>query len=286
VVPGIYGVMLRSYSPEAFFRTVLIGAGLALPFWFFSVLGEDRRVLPMTEGSSGGAAAEPAPSFLALLREIWADTRARAFFLLLALGSISAFAQDALLEPFGGDVFGMDVGETTRFNAFWGVGVLISMIVTTILTRKRAPHEQTSTARIGLMLTAVPMALLGLVAVFQLEALLIPAILLFGVGFGVYTVGAIGLLMAMTSDKHAGAYLGLWTVAQLVSRGVGMALGGIVFDLANLITRVPHLAYGSVFLLSAVGFVVCIGILARVDAPGFAAGRVVMQEPALAMADG
>ncbi|NCC32859.1 MAG: MFS transporter, partial [Chloroflexia bacterium] len=196
VVPGIYGVMLRSYSPEAFFRTVLIGAGLALPFWFFSVAGEDRRVLPTTEGSSDGAAAEPAPSFLALLREIWADQRARAFFLLLALGSISAFAQDALLEPFGGDVFGMDVGETTRFNAFWGVGVLISMIVTTILTRKRAPHEQTPTARIGLMLSAVPMALIGLVAVFQLEALLIPAILLFGVGFGVYTVGAIGLLMA------------------------------------------------------------------------------------------
>ncbi|WP_129674752.1 BCD family MFS transporter [Candidatus Chloroploca sp. Khr17] len=286
VVPGIYGVMLRSYSPEAFFRTVLIGAGLALPFWFFSVAGEDRRVLPTTEATSEGAAAEPAPSFLVLLREIWADPRARAFFLLLALGSISAFAQDALLEPFGGDVFGMDVGETTRFNAFWGVGVLISMIVTTVLTRKRAPHEQTSTARIGLMLSAVPMALLGLVAVFQLEALLIPAILLFGVGFGVYTVGAIGLLMAMTSDKHAGAYLGLWTVAQLVFRGVGMALGGIVFDLANLITRGPHLAYGSVFLLSAVGFVVCIGILARVDAPGFAAGRVSIHEPALAMADG
>ncbi|MBP1467793.1 hypothetical protein EYB53_018905 [Candidatus Chloroploca sp. M-50] len=67
---------------------------------------------------------------------------------------------------------------------------------------------------------------------------------------------------------------------------IGIALGGIVFDLANLITRVPHLAYGSVFLLSAAGFVVCIGILARVDAPGFAAGCVVMQEPALAMADG
>lgn len=281
IVPGIYGALLKHYSPEAFLRTVLIGTGLAIPFWIFSVLGEERRITT-SQVASNDEAALP---FLELLRTIWADPRPRAFFLLLALGSVSAFAQDAILEPFGGDVFGLSVGETTRFNAFWGLGVLLSMVVTTVLTRKRAPHEQTPTARLGLLLSALPMGLIGLAGIFKLSMLLVPAIFLFGVGFGVYTVGAIGLLMAMTTDRHAGAYLGLWTVAQLVFRGVGVALGGILRDLALWITRTPHLAYSSVFILSAVGLLVCISILARVDAPGFAAGRKPAAASALAMAD-
>ena len=281
IVPGIYAATMRSYSPEAFFRTVLIGAGLAIPFWLCSVWGEDKPVTAVAPTE----AAEPPPSFLSLLRTIWADPRPRAFFMLLALGSVSAFAQDAILEPFGGEVFGMDVGETTRFNAYWGLGVLISMILTTVLTRRRAPQEQGPTMRLGLFLSAAPMALLGLVAFLRLEALIVPTLFLFGLGFGVYTVGAIGLLMAMPSDKHAGAYLGLWTVAQLVFRGVGIAAGGMLLDLAELITRTTHLAYGSVFLLEAIGLLVCVGILARVDAPGFAAGRAPAAEPALAMAD-
>ncbi len=281
IVPGIYAALMKHYSPEAFFRTVLVGVGLAIPFWLFSVAGEDPRV----SATPADPRAEPPLSFLALLRMIWADPRPRAFFMLLALGSISAFAQDAILEPFGGDVFGLDVGATTRFNAFWGLGVLISMIATTVITRRRAPHQQTPTVRLGLLLSALPMALIGLVGFFKLQALLIPAIFLFGVGFGVYTVGAIGLLMAMTTDRHAGAYLGLWTVAQLVFRGVGIALGGIMRDLVLWLTQTPNIAYASVFVLSAIGLLVCVGILARVDAPGFAAGHEPAPASALAMAD-
>jgi BCD family chlorophyll transporter-like MFS transporter len=281
IVPGIYAAVMKHYSPEAFFRTVLIGVGLAIPFWFFSVLGEDRRAATATVTPDG----EPAIGFLPLLRMIWADPRPRAFFVLLALGSICAFAQDAVLEPFGGDVFGLDVGATTRFNAFWGLGVLISMISVTVLTRRRAPHEQTPTARLGLLLTALPLALIGVAGFFKLQALLVPAIFLFGLGFGVYTVGAIGLLMAMTTDRHAGAYLGLWTVAQLVFRGVGVALGGVLRDVVLWMTGTPSIAYGSVFVLSAFGLLVCVGILARVDAPGFVAGRAPAPASALAMAD-
>jgi len=42
---------------------------------------------------------------------------------------IGTLAQDALLEPYGGLVLGMSVGDTTRLTMFWGVGVLISMLL-------------------------------------------------------------------------------------------------------------------------------------------------------------
>ena len=36
--------------------------------------------------------------------------------------SLSLFMQDAVLEPYGGQVFGMAITETTQLNAFFGIG--------------------------------------------------------------------------------------------------------------------------------------------------------------------
>jgi BCD family chlorophyll transporter-like MFS transporter len=275
----IYGKMMPTYDPAVFWRVILAGIGIAAIFFFFSIFGEERPGQAIT-------ADDPQDQlpFTALLRQMWADRRARMFFLFLSLGAISAFAQDAVLEPFGGDVFGMLVGETTRFNSYWGGGALVSLIGTVIVTRGRLAHEQGGTALLGLVLTAVPFALLAFVSITATRALLIPALVLFGLGYGIFTVGAISLMMAMTSDRRAGAYLGLWSVAQLVFRGVGIFLGGAVRDLVLLLGGSSPLAYGSVFFLEAVGMLACIALLIQADVPGFARSEGAQATPAATMA--
>lgn len=52
------------------------------------------------------------------------------------------------------------------------------------------------------------------------------ALVIFGGGFGIYTFGGLNLMAVMSSDQGAGAYLGLWTVAILLFKGVGTALEG------------------------------------------------------------
>ncbi|MFV9503509.1 MAG: BCD family MFS transporter [Oscillochloridaceae bacterium umkhey_bin13] len=261
----VYGRMMPVYDPDTFWQITLAGMAIAACFFFFSLSGEERRgQTVVTE-----APAEHVP-FRTLLRDMWADRRTRLFFLFLALGAMSAFAQDAVLEPFGGQVFDLPVGETTRFNAYWGTGVVISLLATVYFTRRRQAFEQTATTVIGLALTALPLALLGFVALGEIEALLIPTLFLFGIGFGIYTIGAVSLLMAMTTNNRAGAYLGLWTMAQLLFRGIGIALGGIVRDIAYLLTGSYPIAYGTVFFLEAVGLLACILIIIKVDVPGFA----------------
>ena len=59
----------------------------------------------------------------------------------LGASALFVFMQDAVLEPFGGDLFGLAMGETTRFNAFWGSGVLFGLIVTMLLTRRWRPDQ-------------------------------------------------------------------------------------------------------------------------------------------------
>ncbi len=278
----VYGKMMPKYDPIIFWQVVLAGMAIAAIFFFYSIFGEEQP---------GQAIVTDDPQdqmpFLALLGQMWADRRTRMFFLFMSLGAISAFAQDAVLEPFGGDVFGMSVGETTRFNAYWGVGALVSLIATVIVTRKRMAHEQSGTTLIGMVLTAMPFIMLAFIAMSATRWLLIPALVCFGLGYGVYTAGAISLMMAMTSDKRAGAYLGLWSVSQLVFRGVGIFLGGAIHDTAILLGASAPLAYASVFSLEALGMLACITLLIQADVPGFVrnAGAQVTPTATLAAVD-
>lgn len=278
----IYGRLMPVYDQASFWRLVLIGMSIAFGFIAFALWRAER---PASAVETDPTPPEP---FLPLLRQMWSDVRARRFFLFLALGAVSAFAQDAVLEPFGGDVFELDNGQTTRFNAYWGVGVVISLLATVYFTRHRAAHEQTGVAMLGLALTALPLFLLSVLAITEWQALLIPVLVMFGLGFGIYTVGAVSLLAAMTTERHAAAYLGLWSMTQLLFRGLGIFAGGAVRDIALWISGSLPLAYASVFLLEAIGLLVCIVILQRVDVPGFARGetRPLGAATALAAADG
>lgn len=266
-VPALYAVAMPRYDPDRFATLVLAGAAGAAVFWLLSVLGEERG------GARPVAAAEPSvragPGFAA----IWRQQSTRRYALFLAVAAIFGFMQDAILEPFGGDVFGLPVGETTRFNAYWGGGVLIAMIATVALTRRRPPERQVSTTTLGLALSSLP--LLALAAVSLREALVwvAPVLVLFGLGFGVYTAGGVSLLMAMSSERRAGSYLALWSVVNLVARGSGIALGGIARDVAVALSGDFAVAYAAVFALEAAGLVLAIFLLRRVGVAEFAAAQ-------------
>jgi BCD family chlorophyll transporter-like MFS transporter len=226
ISPIVFGRLLPEYSAEKF-QTLAIGTGIvAALFWFFSIFREDRKVMAAkTSPAAEIAPQESRPDLRVMLKSMWADRRARGFAIFLSLGAIASFAQDAVLEPFGGDVFAMDVQQTTRFSAYFGTGVLVMMIITAILTRKRRPEQQSLPALIGLSVMIVGLLLLAVSGLAYIRWLIIPALLVFGLGFGAYTIGGVSLLMAMTTNQAAGAYLGLWTICILLSRGLGPPAG-------------------------------------------------------------
>ncbi len=267
-LPLLYGRLMPDYEPMAYLRLVLIGMSVAAILWFTSVWREERP-------TSGAADTQPG-SLSSVLRNIWSSRSTRRYALFLAASALFAFMQDAVLEPFGGDVFGLTVGETTRFNAYWGGGVLLGMLGALWITRRRDPDEQVGTTAWGLGWMALP--LLGLGAASALASLgwVRPLLLAFGLGFGVFTVGGVSLLMAMSREQHAGSYLALWSAIQLVSRGAGIALGGALRDLSLSLTGGFASAYALVFSVEAIGLLACVALLRRVDVAGFAARRHVV----------
>ena len=181
----------------------------------------------------------------------------------------------------------MPVGETTRFNAFWGSGVLLGMVVTMLFTRRWRPDQQVGTTMWGLGLLALPLVALGGSAWTSNLAMVRPLLVLFGMGVGIFTVGGVSLLMAMSVEAQAAAYLALWSVIQLVSRGGGIAAGGLLRDAALAVTGSFASTYGLVFWVEAMGALACIWLLKRADVPGFVSktGIVEASEPIGVAAD-
>jgi BCD family chlorophyll transporter-like MFS transporter len=115
------------------------------------------------------------------------------------------------------------------------------------------------------------MVMLMLSGVLGLESLIIPSLLVFGGGFGFYTYGGVSLMAVMSPDRHAGVYLGLWTISNLVFKGLGTFVGGALRDLFLLrLGLTPAVSYGIVFALQALGLAAATLLLLRIDILGFA----------------
>lgn len=286
-VPIAYARLLPSYEPQTFIRLIwvaVIGAGL---LWFIAIWREEKR-----GAHAPHLASQAAPPSLATMRQtlgrLWRETTTRRYALFLGVSGFFAFMQDGVLEPFGGDVFGLSVGETTRFNAYWGTGVLLAMVITLAITRRWAPHQHTRTTLWGLVGMAFMLGALTLAA-YTKNAALLPAVLfLFGLAFGVFTVGGVALLMAMSREEEAGTYLALWTVIQLLARGGGITAGGILRDGALAFFGTFPAAYAAVFACEALGILLAAFLLMRVNVAAFVAPqtRIATGDLLEALADG
>ncbi len=269
----LYARLMPDYTLDGLWRLVGVAMGGSLIAWIVSVWGEERRISKDTITPNGTdedtAPGEETIPFKSLLKKMWAEPNTRFFFGTLAMGAIALFAQDVVLEPLGGELFGMGVGETTRFSAYYGTGVLLTMIIGSIAIRKRPPQAQTRLTAVGLVLVMVTLGLLAVTTVAHWGWFINYALFLFGVASGVYTVGGLSLMVAMTDELHAGAYLGVWSLSQLIFRGVGIAGGGLMLDTVQWLSGVPAWGYAAVFIMEMVAAGVALYCLGRAAKVGY-----------------
>lgn len=263
--------LVKTYDPTHFWHLTLGAMGVSVLCWFVAIVGIERP-----ETGPARRAETPTFDFARTFGKVWREPATRQFFVFLALATLAAWMQEAILEPFGGEVLGQGLSQTTRYSSYWQTATVITLLITGYVLRRRAPEQLTRVTQAGLGLMAAGMALFALSAFAAQERVLFVGLLIYGAGFGIYTFGGFSLLAAMTSDTEAGTYLGLWTICILLSRGLGIFLGSLLRDLGHWLTPSPEVSYGLVFLFSAIGLAASTFLLARVDVLGFArrVGRV------------
>jgi BCD family chlorophyll transporter-like MFS transporter len=264
----VFGSWMEVYDQRLFWQLIFATMAIGGFFWFFAIVGVESKEAGTSQADHRSVTSE---TFIMTLRQMWGDQRTRAFFLFLSLATLSAWMQDAVLEPFGADAFSFSAGRTTRFNSYWQSATVLTLVGGALLWRKRPPERQGRVTAFGLSIMAAGMALLASCALGTYPSQVELSLLVFGAGFGIYTFGGLNLMVVMSSDRNAGVYLGLWSVSILVSKGLGTFLGGMLRDLFYLRAGLPAgTAYGMLFALSALGLALSILLLSRVDVVGFA----------------
>jgi BCD family chlorophyll transporter-like MFS transporter len=201
------------------------------------------------------------------LKILTASRQTGLFFTFLLVMTISLFMQEVVLESYGAEVFGMPIPQTSLLNSFWGIGMLMSLSATGFFVIPRLGKRQTT--KLGCVGVAVCFGGIILSGFIGNPGLFKGMLVLFGLATGVATTGALSLMLDLTAAETAGTFVGAWGLAQSMARGMAIVLGGIALDVGKGMFSKPTLAYDLVFGLEAVGMLLAIWFLGRVNVQEF-----------------
>ena len=202
------------------------------------------------------AAGAPQPSFADTWSRFVSAGTATRLLIALGLGTAGFTMQEILLEPYGGQVLGLTVAETTRLTAIWAFGSLVAFGLTAYLLS----HGGNS-YRIALSGSLV--GIVAFVAVIAADPLASPLIfrlgaLLIGFGGGLFSVGTLTAAMAMARGGQSGLALGAWGAIQATCYGIAVGLGGALRDIFTALN--PFAALGMGWSGPVVGYTVVYGL--------------------------
>ncbi len=151
----------------------------------------------------------------------------------IGLGTLAFSMQDVLLEPYGGQVLGMTVGQTTWLTAALALGGLFGFsLASAVLSRGFDPARM---AGAGAWVGVPAFAAVMIASVTLSVPLFVAGALLIGFGGGVFGHGTLTMTMNRATREQTGLALGLWGAVQATAAGIGMAAGGLLRDAVSVI---------------------------------------------------
>ncbi|MBK1696334.1 BCD family MFS transporter [Rhodovibrio salinarum] len=220
-----FGVLLAEFDQMKLIQVIQGAAAVTIIFNSIALWKQEARNKELT------APDRDRPSFTEAWRTFRGQGRTLRLLTAVGLGTAGFSMQDVLLEPYGGQVLGLSVSETTLLTAMLAGGMLIGfMLAAQQLNRGRNHHRL---AAVGVLIGLVAFSLvifaapLGSATMFRAGAVLI------GLGGGLFGVSTLTAVMEMAEGSESGIALGAWGAVQATAMGCAIALGGAVRDVVN-----------------------------------------------------
>ncbi|NBD96475.1 MAG: MFS transporter [Gammaproteobacteria bacterium] len=268
VTAGVAGHFLDPFSPQ---RLVAVSAATSAAAFLLVLVVVQGVEHSGAAGDASSSALASKPPFRTVLRETWADTRARRFTVFVFISMLAYSAQDLILEPFSGIAFGLTPGQSTQLGGLQYGGVLLGMILVGIVASSiggRRFGSLRAWTMAGCVASAVALLCLTAAGLTGPPWPLHGSVFALGVANGAFAVSAIGMMMALAGEGKAGregTRMGLWGASQAFAFGLGGFLGAAGVDLTRLLTGSPVVAYAVVFALQAGLFIYAARLLLVFD---------------------
>ena len=265
VTAGFAGHMLNPFSAVRVVETSTIIACAGLVITCLAIWGVEQA--PVSGRPAEASAAKT--SFLPALREVWAEPEARRFTLFVFLSMLAYSAQELIIEPFAGSVFGLSPSESAKLAGMQHSGLLGGMILVAVLGSVLG-GPRLGSMRLwtmgGCLVSGLAILAVAATGFVGSPVMLRTCVAALGVANGAFSIAAIGAMMQLAGTGRAGregVRMGLWGAAQALAFAFGGLVGTGASDLARHLVGSPVLAYAAIFVGEAVLFCVAAGLAAR-----------------------
>jgi len=273
---AITSIVAGAYlDPFSFTRLIVVTgtvSALALLVTYAATFRLESRVSPVQAAAPAREpekAAEEEPRFRDALRDVLSEPHTRVFALFVFISMLAYSAQDLVLEPFAGAVFGLTPGESTQLGGKQHSGVLLGMVLVALIGRWAGSAGQ-SVLRIclvsGCLAAAAALAGLALAGFSGPPWPLELNVMLLGIACGAFAVAAISSMMTLVSEGNEGrdgTRMGVWGAAQAIAFGFGGIAGTTLVDLVRWLSSDVALAYATVFVIQACLFTIAAWLATR-----------------------
>ncbi len=248
------GKALEPFSGERLILVASAVSAIAFIASTLAILGVENK------GAAAPRADKAKTPFRQALREVWSEPRTRRFTLFVFTSMFAYNAQDLILEPFAGLVFGMTPGQSTQLGGMQHAGVLVGMVVVAITGYFAGKQEAPLLQRCmigGCVASGLAMVAVAAGGIVGPQWPIRSAVFVLGVANGIFSIAAIGSMMAMARSGHAsreGVRMGLWGAAQALAFALGGLVGTLAVDVARWAFGEATPAYTAVFLGEGVLF--------------------------------
>ena len=219
----VYGALLAHFSQLRLIQVVQGSAVVTIAVNVFALWKQEARDPSRTRHD----VARPA------FREAWAaflkGGRASRRLVATGIGTAAFSMQDVLLEPYGGQILNLSVGQTTALTAaLAGGGIAGLLLAARRLNRGADPHR---VAALGVLAGIVAFSAVVFSGALASGPLFGVGVALIGFGGGLFGHGTLTATMAAARENaDSGLALGAWGAVQSSTAGLAIALGGILRD--------------------------------------------------------
>ncbi|QFT78644.1 BCD family MFS transporter [Erythrobacter sp. THAF29] len=218
----VIGGLLIDFGPTRLVQVIQGAAVLTMVLNITALWKQEARDVEAT------APDRETPHFRELWNAFVKDGRNARLLTAIGIGAAGFAMQDALLEPYGGEVLGLSVGATTGLTGAWAFGALIGFMWSgRMLARGGDPLR---IAGLGLVIGVTAFLIILFAAPFSSPVMLFIGAIAIGLGLGLFSVGTLVEAMALAKNETAGLALGAWGAVQATCAGAGIALGGALRD--------------------------------------------------------
>jgi BCD family chlorophyll transporter-like MFS transporter len=221
----VFGLLLEDFTAKKLIQVVQGAAVVTVALNLLALWKQEQRDPKLT------AHDKVHPDFRESWRAFMAGGRAARLLVAIGLGTAAFSMQDVLLEPYGGEVLGLTVSQTTLLTALLAGGTLIGLSwAARHLSRGGEVHRL---AALGCVIGVFAFSFVIFAAPMNSPELFRVGTFLIGLGGGLFVVGTLTAAMALARDGFSGLAIGAWGAVTATATGVAVAVGGALRDIVG-----------------------------------------------------